>query len=132
MFETDESVLVSSLGISPAPSKVARSRYPAYDAEVFGRIGNGEKFAFIFRRDFKFAEWAAKERVGSITREIWLEACRRAGISPEGIPASEGPEDYFVIFFPLKAPFLDALQGAIDAGSRRGAGLEGAAPLRRE
>ena len=122
MFAADESVLVCSRGISPEPSNVAESRYPAYDAEVRRRIGKGEEFAFIFRRDFEFADWAAKVGVGSITRDIWLKACRRAGISPEGIPASDGPEDHFVIFFPLKEAFLDALQDTIDAEKKRGAG----------
>jgi hypothetical protein len=52
--------------------------------------------------------------MGLITRDVWRDACRRAGISPEGIPVGEE----FVIFYPLKAPFLQALDAAIQAAAR--------------
>jgi len=113
MFATDERVLVSSLWISPGPMPGRTSRYPYYDDAVWKRVGEGEEFAFIFRRDFAFAEWAARGRMGFITRDVWQDACRRAGISPEGIPAGEE----FVIFYPLKAPFLQALREAIEAAA---------------
>jgi 4-amino-4-deoxy-L-arabinose transferase-like glycosyltransferase len=116
MFATDERVPVSSLWISPAPAPGRRSRYPFYDDAVLRTADNGENFAFIFRQDFAFAEWAARRRRGYITREVWRDACRRAGISPEGIPVGEGP-DHFVIFYPLKAPFLEALRESIRAAA---------------
>jgi hypothetical protein len=106
-------VLVSSLGISPGPALGRASRYEPYDDEVLKRVGAGEKFAFIFRQDFAFAEWAARGRVGGLTREVWQEACRRAGTSPERIPVGEE----FVIFYPLTAPspFTQALSEAKEA-----------------
>jgi 4-amino-4-deoxy-L-arabinose transferase-like glycosyltransferase len=123
MFATDESVLVSSLWISPGPALGRSSRYPYYDEAVRKKVGEGEEFAFIFRRDFAFEEWAARGRMGFITRDVWRDACQRAGISPEGIPV--GKE--FMIFYPLKAPFLQALREAIQtaaptppAGAERG------------
>jgi hypothetical protein len=117
MFATDESVLVSSLWISPGPAFGHSSRYPYYDEAVRKKVGEGEEFAFIFRRDFAFAEWAARGRMGLITRDVWRDACRRAGISPEGIPVGGAP-DNFVIFYPLKAPFMQALDEAIQAAAR--------------
>jgi 4-amino-4-deoxy-L-arabinose transferase-like glycosyltransferase len=113
MFATDESVLVSSLWISPGPAFGRSSRYPYYDEVVQKKAGEGKEFAFIFRRDFAFAEWAARGRMGFITRDVWRDACRRAGISPEGIPV--GKE--FMIFYPLKASFLQALREAIEAAA---------------
>jgi 4-amino-4-deoxy-L-arabinose transferase-like glycosyltransferase len=113
MFATDESALISSLGISPPPAVGRSSRYPYYDDAAWKMIGEGKEFAFIFRRDFAFAEWAARGRMGFITRDVWRDACRRAGISPEGIPVGEE----FMIFYPLKAPFIQALNEAIKAAS---------------
>jgi 4-amino-4-deoxy-L-arabinose transferase-like glycosyltransferase len=116
MFATDESVLVSSVGISPGPAPGRSSRYPYYDEAVRKMVGEGKEFAFIFRQDFKFEEWAARGHMGFITRDVWRDACRRAGISPEGIPV--GKE--FVIFYPLKASFMQSLEAAIEAGAERG------------
>jgi hypothetical protein len=113
MFATDERVLVSSQWISPEPAFGHSSRYQYYDDAVLKMIGEGEEFAFILRQDFAFEEWAARGRMGFITRDIWRDVCRRAGISPEGIPV--GKE--FVIFYPLKAPFLQALREAIQAAA---------------
>lgn len=114
MFATDERVVVSSLGISPGPSLDRPSRYPPYDDAVWKMVGEGTPFAFIFRRDFGFAEWAARGRSGGITRDVWRDACRRAGISPAGIPVGEE----FMIFYPLRAPFLRALWQAKLASPR--------------
>ena len=105
MFATDERVLVSSLGISPGPSFGRASRYPPYDDAVLKVAREGKPFAFIFRQDFAFAEWAARGRTGGITRAVWQDACGRAGISAEGIPV--GKE--FVIYYPLNASFMQAL-----------------------
>jgi hypothetical protein len=113
MFETDEKVLVSSQWISPGPAPGRSSRYPYYDDAVLKMIGEGEDFAFIFRNDFHFAEWAARGRMGFITRDVWQDACRRAGISPERIPVG----NEFVIFYPLKAPFMRTLNEAIQAAA---------------
>jgi hypothetical protein len=113
MFAMDESVLVSSLWISPGPALGRSSRYPYYDEAVQKMVGEGGNFAFIFRRDFAFEEWAARGRMGFITRDVWRDACRRAAISPEGIPVGEE----FVIFYPLKASFMQALREAIKAAA---------------
>jgi len=113
MFATDERVLVSSLGISPGPALGQTSRYPPYDDAVLKMVGEGKKFAFIFRQDFGFAEWAAQGRTGGITRDIWRDACRRAGISPAGIPVGEE----FVIFYPLDVSFLQTLWEAKEAAA---------------
>ena len=114
MFAADEKVLVSSLGISPGPALGRSSRYPPYDDAVLKMVGEGEKFAFIFRQDFGFAEWAARGRTGGLTREVWRDACRRAGVSPQRIPVGEE----FVIFYPLNAPFMQALWEAKEAAAR--------------
>jgi 4-amino-4-deoxy-L-arabinose transferase-like glycosyltransferase len=108
MFATDERVVVSSRGISPPPSLGRVSRYPPYDEAVLNMAGEGKPFAFIFRQDFAFAEWAARGRIGGITRAVWQNACRRAGISLAPIRVGEE----FVIFYPLDASFLDALSEA--------------------
>ena len=115
MFATDEKVVVSSLGISPGPALGRSSRYPPYDDAVLKMAGEGGKFAFIFRQDFAFAEWGARGRIGGLTSEVWRDACRRAGASPERIPV--GRE--FVIFYPLTAPFTEALWKAKEAAAKK-------------
>jgi 4-amino-4-deoxy-L-arabinose transferase-like glycosyltransferase len=114
MFATDERVVATSLWISPGPSLDRPSRYQPYDDAVWKTVGEGTPFAFIFRRDFAFAEWAARGRIGGITRDVWRDACRRAGISPAEIPVGEE----FVIFYPLRTPFLRALWQAKLASAR--------------
>ena len=113
MFATDERVTVSSVWISPGPALGQTSRYQPYDDAVVKMVREGKKFAFIFRRDFGFAEWAARGRSGGITRDIWRDACRRAGISPAGIPVGEE----FVIFYPLDLSFMQALLKAQEAAA---------------
>ncbi|MGO8703308.1 MAG: glycosyltransferase family 39 protein [Candidatus Brocadiia bacterium] len=113
MFATDERVMVSSLGISPGPALGRTSRYPPYDDAVLKMVREGKKFAFIFRQDFGFAKWAALGRSGGITPDIWRDACRRAGISPAGIPVGEE----FVIFYPLDLSFMQALLEAQEAAA---------------
>jgi len=103
MFETDEAVVVTSRGISPL------RRYEFYDREVRRRAAEGERFAFLFRRDFAFAEWAARGRMGGITRERWDRAIRLAGLSGTGTPAGEE----FLVFYPLGVDFLPHLYGAL-------------------
>jgi hypothetical protein len=113
MFETDESVLVSGPGLS---------RYPPYEAEFLRRTTRGDEFAFIFRRDSAFEEWVANGQTGPITYDICEKACLSAGLSPEWIPASDGPVDHFIILYPLKASFLETLRetvGALDAKGRK-------------
>jgi 4-amino-4-deoxy-L-arabinose transferase-like glycosyltransferase len=107
MFATDESVLVSNEDITSAV------RYPYYEEKVWDMAREGKEFAFILRRDFAFEEWAARERMGFLTSNVWCDACRRAGISPEGTPVGQE----FVIFYPLKLPFLRALSEAIKAAA---------------
>ncbi len=109
IYETEEFVTVSCAGISPL------SRYPPYDEAVRRAVfDEGRPFAFIFRRDFAFAEWAAGRRLGLITRDVFRRACRAAGVDPEGRPAGEE----FVIYYPLDARFLQALTREIESGGR--------------
>lgn len=110
MYETDEAVIVSCKGISPV------MRYPAYDAEVEKATAEGKPVAFIFRKDFAFADWAAKRRLGLVSREVFQRACSAAGVDPAGKAAGEE----FVIYYPLDGRFLGALQREIDLA--RGSG----------
>lgn len=105
MFETDEAVLVSCAGISPV------QRYPWYEETVLRRALAGERFAFIFRNDFAFADWAAERRLGFISHDLFTRACRRAGVPPEGTRIG----DEFVVYYPLDAQFLAALQAVLSA-----------------
>jgi hypothetical protein len=115
MFATDEAVLVSNEDITAAV------RYPYYEKTVWSQVQEGEEFAFILRRDFKFEEWAWGQHMGFITHDIWQDACRRAGISPEGIPVGQE----FMIFYPLKLSFLRTLGEAIKAAPLPPAGGAG-------
>lgn len=105
IYETDEAVIVSCKGISPV------LRYPAYDAEVEKAVAEGKPLAFIFRKDFAFADWAAKRRLGLVSQAIFQRACAAAGVDPAGRPAGEE----FVIYYPLDARFLQALEREIEA-----------------
>jgi 4-amino-4-deoxy-L-arabinose transferase-like glycosyltransferase len=104
MYETDESVIVSCKGISPV------FRYPPYDEAVAKAVQEGKPFAFIFRKDFAFAEWAAQRGLGLVSRERFLRACAATGVDPAGKPAGEE----FVIYYPLDARFLAALEREIE------------------
>ncbi len=110
MFESDEAVLVTSRGVSPL------SRYAPYDDEALERIEQGERFAFIFRRDFAFAEWAARGRRGGITRGRWEKALRAAHLPAGGTPV--GKE--FVVFYPLGRGFLRVLGEVLSESERAG------------
>jgi 4-amino-4-deoxy-L-arabinose transferase-like glycosyltransferase len=78
MFESNEKILASARHLSPW------IRYPAYEEAVSAAIKAGKPYAFVFRRDFAFAEWAASCQAGSITRDLWTALCRRHGVDPRG------------------------------------------------
>ena len=97
MFATDESVLATSRLVSPV------DRYPWYTRQVGARVmRDGEPFAFIFRKDFAFAEWASNRRLGHVSRASWEAATRSSTLPIEGVPVGEE----FVVYYPLTADFL--------------------------
>lgn len=105
MFESRESIIVSSAGVSPV------ARYPWYEKTVEQSVfRDNVPFAFIFRKDFAFAEMSANAGLGVITREHWNEACRRAGISQQG--KSAGTE--FIYYYPLDQNFMRVLGHVIN------------------
>jgi len=94
VFESDERVIASCAGISPI------DRYAAYDRAVLGAVARDAPYAFVFRRDFAFAELAAASGMGQITKETWAEMT--AGIRFRMEPIGEE----FVVFYDLSRPIV--------------------------